>query len=104
MSYFAYDRMGASIHAPSEKIMRELLESVSGSDPEHPDVSLNDAEGWSLSYGSSRRMSFENVETGEGPWHLKEISHAQAIELWLLLSQGNIGQLQANPWLPGYCS
>ena len=94
--------MGASVHAPDTETMKSLLESVSTPDQEHPDVSLNNAEGWSLSYGASRRMSFENVETGEGPWHLNEVTQALAFELWLLLSQGNIEQLQIMPWSIGY--
>jgi hypothetical protein len=96
--------MGASVHTPDSETMKALLASVSGSDPEHSDVSLNSAEGWSLSYGSSQRMTFENVETGEGPWHLKQVSAAQALELWLLLSQGQIGQLQSMAWASGYGS
>lgn len=102
MSYFAYDRMGAAIQRPDESKMRELLCSVNANDPEHPDVSLNNEEGWALSYGPSHTMIFENVETGAGPWHMKEISIEQALTLWNLLALGQVSQLQGNRWASGY--
>jgi hypothetical protein len=104
MSYFAYDRMGASIQRPDESKMRELLASVSVNDPEHPDVSLNNEDGWALSYGPSHTLIFENVETGSGPWHMKEISIEQALALWNLLALGQVSALQDNAWSSGYGS
>jgi hypothetical protein len=104
MSYFAYDRMGGSIQRPDESKMRELLASVSANDPEHPDVSLNNEDGWALSYGPSQTLIFQNVETGAGPWHMKEISIEQALALWKLLALGQVPALQENPWSSGYSS
>lgn len=102
MSYFAYDRMGASIQRPDENKMRELLVSVSTNDSEHPDVSLNHEEGWALSYGASHTIIFENVETGAGPWHMKNITAEEALELWKLLANGDISALEAKGWVGGY--
>jgi len=104
MSYFAYDRMGAAIQRPDESKMRELLGSVSANDPEHPDVSLNSEDGWALSYGSSHTIILQNVETGAGPWHMKEISIEQALTLWNLLALGQVSALQKNSWVSGYGS
>lgn len=102
MNFFAYNRMGESIHEPSVQVMKELLASVSSSDPEHPDVSLNTGDGWCLSFQPSHIVIFENVETGEGPWHLKKVSSDSALELWRQLSQGKLAELRALPWAPGY--
>lgn len=104
MSYFAYDRMGASIQRPNESKMRELLISVKGNDPEHPDVSLNNEDGWALSYGPSHTIIFQNVETGAGPWHMKKVSIEQALELWNLLALGQVSALQEKNWASGYGS
>lgn len=81
MSYFAYDRMGASIQRPDEATMRSLLASVSAGDPEHPDVSLNHEDGWALSYNASGTLIFENVETGDGPRHMWGVTPELALEL-----------------------
>lgn len=52
MSCFAYDLMGGVVHNPSKDEMQSLLSSVGAADAEHPDVSLNTEEGWSLSYST----------------------------------------------------
>lgn len=82
--------------------MMELLTSVRANDPEHPDVSLNREDGWALSYGPSHTIIFENVETGAGPWHMKEISTEQALALWNLLALGQDAELQEKCWASGY--
>lgn len=102
MSYFAYDRIGAAIQRPAERTMSDLLASVNANDPEHPDVSINHQEGWALSYGPSRTIIFENVETGDGPWYMKAVSREQALELWKLLAQGRVAELQGQNWAQGY--
>jgi hypothetical protein len=70
MSYFAYDRMGNAIASPVEVAMRNLLGAFAVQDPEHPDVSLNHESGWSASVFGNGLVVLENVETGEGPWHM----------------------------------
>jgi hypothetical protein len=104
MSYFAYDRMGNATRRPDLQKMAELLESVLANDPEHPDVSLTNEDGWALSYFGSRTMIFENVETGDGPWHSKGVSQEQALDLWTLLSQGRLDEIRAAEWHDGYGS
>jgi hypothetical protein len=102
MSYFAYDRMGASIRRPDLQTMRSLLASVFANDPEHPYVSLTDEEGWGMSYGFSRTLILENAETDEGPWHMKEVTPEQALGFWVLLSNGQLAELRSSGWVEGY--
>ena len=102
MTYRATDRMGASIPEPSEKKMKELLSSLSRFDPEHPDVSLSHESEWSLSVFSSGLVVFENVGTGEGPWHMIGVPASDTLELWHLLSEGKLEELKRSPWICGY--
>ena len=102
MSYFAYDRMGNAIASPDEVAMRNLLGSLAVQGPEHPDVSLNHESGWSASVFGNGLVVLENVETGEGPWHMSGKSPEEAISLWRLLAAGKFEELKSQPWATGY--
>jgi hypothetical protein len=103
MSYFAYDRMGSTVVSPSDAAMVELLTSLASPlDSEHPDVSLNHESGWSASVFGSGLVVLENVETGEGPWHMRLSAPENAIELWRLLATAHIEALRSKPWAAGY--
>ena len=102
MNFFAYNRMGESIPEPNTQVMQSLLASVSEGDPEHPCVSLNTEDGWAISYHPSHTLIFENVETGEGPWHLKDVSPEAALLIWKQLSQGLNSDLKNKGWVAGY--
>ena len=94
--------MGATVIEPSELVMKELLSSLDPTDDEHPDVSLSNESEWCISFFGSGLTVFENVETGEGPWHMQGISVCSALELWRTLASGEIEQLKKWPWVPGY--
>lgn len=102
MNYFAYDRMGSSVQMPNQSEMKKLISSAANAGVEHPDVSLNTDEGWCLSYNKSQIIILENVETGEGPWHLSSVGEFKALELWMLLSSGNNEKLMLEKWQEGY--
>lgn len=102
MTYRATDRMGASIPEPSEKKMKELLSSLSRHDPEHPDVSLSHESEWCISVFTSGLVVFDNVETGEGPWHMVSVSAPDTLKLWHLLAEGKLKELKKFPWISGY--
>ena len=86
MSFFAYDRLGNPIQNPSEQQMRDMLASLAVQDNEHPDVSLNHASGWCLSAFGSGLLVWENVEEGNGPWHMRSVAPEQVLRLWLALA------------------
>ena len=102
MTYFANNLMGASIIAPSTEQMTALLHSLTGSDNEHPDVSLGHESGWCISAFSSGLTVFENVETGDGPMHMRGVTRERVLELWSMLAAGDISGLNGLAWDPGY--
>jgi hypothetical protein len=100
MTCFAYDRSGSVRDNPDNKEMLELLQSMAAAS-EQPDVSLNDDDGWSISYSSSGTVTFGNAETGKGPWHMKNIPLEQALHLWELLNAANFAELESKDWVSG---
>lgn len=102
MTYHAYNRMGAAVVGPSEAAMKELLASLDPSDAEHPDVSLTHESGWCVSIFASGLAVLENVESGEGPWHMEGVSSRTALDLWRQLASGEVEQLKGLRWVPGY--
>jgi hypothetical protein len=102
MGCHAHNRMGVSIVDPTDRQLRELLASLEAVDDEHPDVSLTHEAGWSLSVFGSGLVVLENVETGEGPWHMRSIAKQDAFEMWKLLAAGQVDQLGRREWLSGY--
>ncbi|AVP96785.1 hypothetical protein C7S18_06040 [Ahniella affigens] len=90
------------VDEPSLEEMRALLESLMANDPEHPDVSLTHESEWCISVYPSGIVVLENLETGEGPFHMRAVAHDRALELWQSLAAGRISELQLLQWLPGY--
>jgi hypothetical protein len=102
MSCFAYNRSGTSVREPSAEKMAALLESLRLPDNEHPDVSLTHESGWCISAFESGLVCLENVQTGDGPWHMCGLSFESILDLWGKLAGGHIESLQSRTWLPGY--
>ena len=102
MNYFAHDRLGRSVPQPTFEQMQELLDSLAALDPEHPDVSVQSESGWCISAFGSGMVVLENVETGEGPWHLASQRVDQVLDLWSKLVSNDISSVRAAPWLDGY--
>lgn len=103
MSYsYLTKRWGESIQNPQHQELVAALNELDKPDAEHPDCWLNTEDGWSISVFESSLTIFENIETGEGPWHMHSISKTNALELWQLLQSNNIAALQNKPWVAGY--
>ena len=102
MNYFAHDRMGKSIPRPTLKQMQGLLDSLLAQDFEHPDVSVQTESGWCISAFESGLVVLENVETGEGPWHLPDQRVDQVLGLWTKLVSGDLTSVRSAPWANGY--
>jgi hypothetical protein len=100
MSHSALDRNGDTVWSPSPKQRRALLGSLTADDAEAC-VSLSHNGQWSISAFHSGRVCFENAASGEGPWHMTDIPTTQILELWQLLTEGNIQELRRLPWLDG---
>lgn len=82
--------------------MRKLLDSLATEDPEHPDVSLTHESGWCLAASAGGSLVFENVETGEGPWHMRSVDAQQVLDCWRALADGHHDVLSTLAWLDGY--
>ena len=102
MNFFAHDRFGGSISRPTEEQLRNLLESLSTPDEEHPDVSLQSESGWCVSAFGSGLVVLENVETGEGPWYLANQRTEQVLALWRAIAFNGAVDIHLDPWLDGY--
>ncbi len=98
----AQNRNGAFIRDPSPDQMRALIASLAEHDQVHPDIALKHESEWCLSVFGSGLVVFENVESGEGPWHMRGVSQDRALELWLNLAAGKISDLKSLPWSIGY--
>jgi len=94
--------MGSTVPSPDANQRRRLLDSLGREDPEHPDVSLTHESGWSISAFPSGLIVFENVETGEGPWHMRSVPAARTLELWDALAVGKHVELVSLPWVDGH--
>ena len=94
-------RWGSSQTDATVEQMRKALAELDVEDDEHPDVSLTHESEWSLSAFGGGLLIWENLEEGD-PRHLKDVSRATVLELWLALSRGEIATVEGQPWQPGY--
>jgi hypothetical protein len=99
---FLERRWGGGGQNPKEEEMCAALAELAKRDDEHPDCWLSDEEGWTVAAHQSGKVVLENVESGDGPWHLPAQSHAQVIQLWQLLQSGDIEAIRSQPWREGY--
>lgn len=88
------------------KRFAEIISELKDADDEHPDVSLTHESEWTLSYGRTGVLGFENVETGKKgeERHMKGVSPERVIELWKRLAKGDLEWLEKQPWQAGYGS
>ena len=103
MSYFVTRRWGGTMKQPDQVVMKEVLDELDTPDNEHPDVSLEHESGWCISCFQSGLVVWENVEEGD-PKHMKQQTRDQMHELWILLANGRMTDLQQHNWLDGYGS
>src|SRR5687768_1121264 len=97
-------RWGGGGDDPTEAEMRSALAELDVHDPEHPDCWLSHYSGWSISAFGSGLVVLENLESGEGPWHMRSQTKEQVLALWRLLQSGDIPAIRSKSWLEGYGS
>ncbi|WP_156346419.1 hypothetical protein [Verrucomicrobium spinosum] len=81
--------------------MREVLAELDVPDPEHPDAWLTHESGWTLSIFSGGSCILSNSAMDTGPQYLEAISRAEALQLWIKLSRGQVQDMQSLPWKDG---
>jgi hypothetical protein len=102
MSCSLTKRWGEGIDDPSDEDLLSALAELQENDPEHPDCWVSDAAGWTLAAHEGGLVVLENIETGEGPWHMRDIPPNAAHQYWRLLIKGDITSLRGLSWKPGY--
>jgi hypothetical protein len=93
---------GAMELDPSKEAVRALLDELDTADAEHPDVALSHESGWTLSAFSSSRLVWENIEGDEEPRHRDNVPRHEVVRLFDALASGNMPEVEAQPWTPGY--
>lgn len=80
-----------------------LLAELDGpGDPEHPDVSIFDESGWSLSAFPSGLVVWENVEEDEPSRHRASLTRGEVRHLFALLAYGDLKAVESVGWQSGY--
>jgi hypothetical protein len=103
VTFYSTNRWGAMEREPSVEYLRNLLQSLDIADHEHPDVSLTHETGWALSAFSSGLVLFENVEGEDNSArHMKNVPRDKVLLLWIKLAQGELAEVEAEPWLLGH--
>ena len=97
-------RWGGGGDDPTEEEMRIALAELDAPDPEHPDCWLSHQTGWSIAAFGSGLVVLENLESGEGPWHMRGQTKEAVLALWKLLQAGDIMKIRSEAWMEGYGS
>lgn len=103
--YHSTDFNGISELRPNLERMREMIQELDEDeteDADHPDISLvNDQIGWSISLYPNGIATLENLndESDLTPRFIPKVTRAEALKLWVLLSQGELDDLLALNWL-----
>lgn len=101
MSYWVNHLMGNSEELPLDALP-SLYAELSEADGEHTDVSVTHETEWCLSAFGSGLLVWENV-AGEGePKYMSSVPREKVLELWRKLADGNIAEIDQEPWQPGY--
>jgi hypothetical protein len=95
-------RWGEGVANPCESDLLSALDELKQSDPEHPDCWVSDEGGWSLSAHEGGLVVLENIETDEGPWHMRGVKPETVLQYWQMLIRGDIALLRALSWKGGY--
>ena len=95
-------RRGGGQNNPTVQEMLSALTELEKSDPEHPDCWLSDEAGWTVAAYESGMVVLENVESGEGPWHISKIDRQFVFQLWQALQRGDLAAVRGQTWQEGY--
>jgi hypothetical protein len=96
---------GDSIDKPSLAEMRKLLFDVDPNDDEHGDAWLS-ADDHTLEWSgvdSGRLVYWRRAKAKgrDGPRHLVGVTRERTLELWRMLAEGHLEEVERQAWLPG---
>jgi hypothetical protein len=102
LSDFVTTRWRGDEREPTLARLREILSELDADDIEHPGVSLTHESEWSLAALPGGLLIWENVGADDAPRHMNNVTAERVLELWGKLSEGRVGEIDSEPWLPGY--
>lgn len=102
MTYSVETRWGGSEENPTDKRLVEIIAELKEKDSEHPDTWMIHDSGWTLIFHEKGIVIWSNPEQESEERHLKESDPIQLFELWKLLANGNIDELEKKPWKEGH--
>jgi hypothetical protein len=100
-------RWGGGDDVSSVDQLTDLLDELDADDPEHPDVWISDheAEYSVLAFAGNRGLVvWEDHGEVRGPLHMTGYSRVMMKDLFAMVMQGRIAEVESLPWLPGYGS
>ena len=104
MAFSIANGMGDSIDEPSPAQMRKLLFDVDTTDEEHGAAWLSTDDHvleWSGAHGGLLVFSPATAESSGASRHLVDVPRERTLELWRMLAEGRLQELERQPWLPG---
>jgi len=101
-SSYLVNRWGGREDNPTVAKMLAALNELDAHDPEHPDCWLSDELGWTIAAHENEVLVLENVESGEGPWHLANAPRTIVLQLWQALQRGDLNEIRKRDWKDGY--
>jgi hypothetical protein len=99
MTVFLANGLGHSIDEPSAEQMREVLADLDPDDVEHAAAWLSDDAGNTLEWNIDGRLVYDMQSLP--PRHMLAVAAPRVVELWQLLANGALAELEQQAWQPG---
>jgi hypothetical protein len=90
---------GDFVESPTLADMQRFVDGIDVNDVEHGAAWISDDAGNSLELNGDGTLVFEREEVPAR--HLPRVSKDRVLELWSLLAQGFVEDLEREPWQPG---
>lgn len=99
--YAVESRWGGSEMAPNAARLAELIAELETADEEHPDTWMTHLEsGWNLRL-DEERFAYLSDANLNAIGHMKSVSAAAALDLWLRFASGGPAAVERDPWVAG---
>lgn len=104
MSFFVYHRTGSCETDPPYSIFPALLDELEErpDDEEHTSISVIHESEWGLGCYRDGYATYEHVEGGGEPRHMRGLSRKKLITLMESLAKGDLVALENEAWQAGY--
>jgi len=100
-TYTVETRWGGTEAAPTRARLAELIAELEVADEEHPDTWMTHSEsGWSVRLDEERFAYLSDADLNP-VGHMKSVSAATALDLWLRFASGGPAAVERDPWVAG---